>query len=113
MSTGATVSIREHECSRKNSVSRSDRAARCAREILLDALAFAVSVLSLGYDPSRIVLGGGVGLRLAGKLEALEQRLADKLPFVAPLEISRFGDLAAQHGAILLASRRANRELIA
>ncbi len=97
----------------REALSRTDQAAVCAREILLEALAVAVSVLSLSYDPGRIVLGGGVGLRLGGQLRRLEQLVSVQIPFVVPVEISRFGDLAAQRGAILLASRRANQELIA
>lgn len=88
-----------------------NRAAQQAREVLLEALAYAVSVLTLSYDPGRIVLGGGVGLHLGPWLPQVSERLAACLPFVVPLMTSSQGDIVTQQGAVILAIRRAEQEL--
>lgn len=97
----------------EEALSHNDRAARKARGVLLEALGTAVVVLTLAYDPSRIVLGGGVGLHLEPHLSALRRRVRREIPFVVPLQVSSQGELVAQNGAVLLAARRVEQELLA
>jgi len=83
-----------------------------ARAVLLEALGTAVKVLTLAYDPGRIVLGGGVGLHLGPYLSVLDQQMRQQIPFVVPLEVSNQGEFVAQNGAILLAVRQVEQELL-
>lgn len=87
-------------------------AARKACQVLLEALTFACVLLSLTYDPDRIVLGGGVGLQLEPYLGSIKKQIRRQIPFVVGLEISREGDLVAQKGAVLLAVQQAEQELL-
>lgn len=97
----------------RDALERKDNAGLAACKLFFDALTQAIVILCVSYDPCRIVIGGGVGLHLENDLKTIGDRVAEKIPFDAPLEISRFGDLATQRGAILLALKRANQELIA
>lgn len=93
-------------------LARRDEAASRALDVFLDALALAVTVISCTFDPARLVLGGGVGDRLAFALDGVRDRVVERGAFVAPLEVSALGDLAAQRGAVLLATARASQELL-
>jgi len=96
----------------EKALSSDNVAARKARKVLLEALVTAAVVLTLAYDPNRIVLGGGVGLHLGSYLSTLERRIKRKIPFAVPLEVSAQGELVTQNGAALLAVRQVEQEML-
>ncbi|MGP4114140.1 ROK family protein [Streptomyces sp. 4N509B] len=87
-----------------------DARAGRAWETALDALAEALAGATLLLDPARIVLGGGLAEAGDALVVPLAERLAARLPFRAapPLARAAFGELAALHGAGLLAVRLAS-----
>lgn len=72
---------------------------------LTRALAYLLEVIALSFDPRHIVLGGGVGLRLAAPLEAAWQRARERLPRLPRPRLSQHGDDAALLGGLRLAAR--------
>ncbi len=84
-------------------------------EEFLECLASVIAALTTILDPERIVLGGGIGMRLGPQLPELRRRLARAAPFTSEVVLSEQGDHAGLHGALWSAlwhyERRLLREL--
>ena len=66
----------------------------------LDDLVWAVSAVSTLLDPERIVLGGGIGLRCASRLDAIRSAVARSVGFDVDVTIAQLGDDAGLYGAV-------------
>jgi glucokinase len=85
-------------------LARDDAVAEVLVSEVLDELSMHVANLAIAIDPRRIAVGGGL-LGSAGiVLPALRERLAAAVPFPPELVAARFGQDAALHGAIALAT---------
>ncbi|MDQ2943446.1 MAG: ROK family protein [Candidatus Dormibacteraeota bacterium] len=84
-------------------------ATACVEDLLVD-LAWVCAVLSSSLDPDKIVLGGGVGVHLAGLTERIAIEAKRYSPIVAPIEVSALDEDAPLLGAVAVGLRRA-REL--
>ena len=78
----------------------------------LDALVFALQLLTLTLDPARIVIGGRVGVKLGAQLHGLHARLRGTLPFAPELHRSARPRQPVTAGALKLAAAAAFRELL-
>ncbi len=66
----------------------------------LDDLVWALTAVGTLLDPERIVLGGGIGLRFADRLDAIRSAVARGAGFDVDIVISRLGDDAGLRGAV-------------
>jgi predicted NBD/HSP70 family sugar kinase len=66
----------------------------------LDDLVWALTAVATLLDPERIVLGGGIGLRFADRLDAIRSAVAGSAGFDVDIVISRLGDDAGLRGAV-------------
>lgn len=67
---------------------------------LLPVLAWLCSTIAMTLDPEVIVLGGGIGRRLADHLPKVTERLAEASPMTPPIVASELGDDAGLIGAV-------------
>jgi hypothetical protein len=81
-------------------------------EEFLEGLADVVAALTTILDPERIVLGGGIGMRLGPLLPDLRQRLDRVGPFSTEVVLSEQGDDAGLHGAVWSALWQYERRLL-
>lgn len=66
----------------------------------LDDLVWALTAVSTLLDPERIVLGGGIGLGLAPRLDAIRSAVARSAGYDVDVAIARLGDDAGLRGAV-------------
>jgi len=66
----------------------------------LDDLVWALTAVGTLLDPERIVLGGGIGLRFADRLDTIRSAVARGAGFDVDIAISRLGDDAGLRGAV-------------
>ncbi len=78
----------------------------------LDALLFALQVLTVTLDPARIVVGGRVGVKLGAHLAPLRARLLEHLPFAPELNLSARPRQPVTVGALKVAAHSAFRDLL-
>ncbi len=76
---------------------------------LLDWVALALIAVAATVDPELIILEGGVGRSLEPYLGAIARRMADRLPVMPRLSVSRLGPTATMIGAIAAALQLAHR----
>ncbi len=69
----------------------------------LDDLAWALAAVSTLVDPERIVVGGGIGLRCAPRLDAVRDAVALMTGFEVDVTAAQLGDDAGLHGAVATA----------
>ncbi len=81
-------------------------------EPFFEALLLALQVLTLAFDPARIVLGGRIGIKLGGHLPQLRSRLLGCLPFAPELNLTGRPQQAVTGGALRLAAAAAFRDLL-
>ncbi len=67
---------------------------------LLHDLAWAMATISTLIDPDRIVLGGGIGLRCASRLDTLRASLTRMTGFEVDIAAAQLGDDAGLRGAV-------------
>lgn len=86
---------------------------RAAARPFLDALLWALQVLTVTLDPARIVIGGRIGSKLFAHLPALQEGLSRTLPFAPHLSVSQHPDSDVVRGALQLAAERTSADLLA
>jgi predicted NBD/HSP70 family sugar kinase len=76
------------------------------------ALVLALTAATVAYEPSAIIVGGGLSPAVARRLDMARQRLAELLPGPPPdLRLASLGDLSGTLGALTVAYQSAYREL--
>jgi predicted NBD/HSP70 family sugar kinase len=76
------------------------------------ALVLALTAATVAYEPSAIIVGGGLSPAIARRLDMARQRLAELLPDAPPdLLLASLGDLSGTLGALTVAYRTAYHEL--
>lgn len=66
----------------------------------LTDLVWALSAVTTLLDPERIVLGGGIGLRCASRLDAVRSAVVKSAGFGVDVAIAQLGDDAGLYGAV-------------
>jgi glucokinase len=89
-------------------LARDDAVAKELVSEALDELSVHVANLAIAIDPRRIAVGGGLLGSADVVLPVLRERLAAAVPFPPELVAARFGQDAALHGAIALATDHRN-----
>lgn len=79
----------------------------------VDRLSRTLATLIMAFDPSKVVVGGGLSQAHDEFLLPLRGAVANhiQLPFEVPIVEARLGDEAAAHGALVLAFRRQSDEM--
>jgi predicted NBD/HSP70 family sugar kinase len=76
------------------------------------ALVLALTAATVAYEPTAIILGGGLSPAIAKRLDMTRRRLAELLPDSPPdLRLAALGDLSGTLGALAVAYRIAYRAL--
>jgi predicted NBD/HSP70 family sugar kinase len=76
------------------------------------ALLLAVTAATVAYEPTAIIVGGGLSPAVAKRLDMVRGRLAELLPYPPPdLRLASLGDLSGTLGALVVAYRTAYRGL--
>jgi len=75
-------------------------------------LAWTIAFLTTALDPQRVVIGGGIGLRLRPHLPAIAALVDEYGPFSTELVVSSSADEAGMHGAIWCAMWSAEQRLL-
>lgn len=72
-------------------------------QIFLERLAWLLSALTTLFDPERLILGGGIGMRCKPHLELLHEAVTAQTPIIPKIVLSQLGDDAGLKGAIAMA----------
>jgi predicted NBD/HSP70 family sugar kinase len=76
------------------------------------ALVLALTAAIVAYEPTAVILGGGLSPAVARRLDMTRQRLAELLPDPPPdLRLASLGDLSGTLGALAVAYQTAYRAL--
>jgi predicted NBD/HSP70 family sugar kinase len=105
--SGAGLRVRHRRAGGSGDLHDAFHEAECGREpgaslitTFLDTLAWALVAVITLLDPERVVLGGGLGLRCAPRLDELRGAVTRAAGFACELHVARLGDDAGLRGAV-------------